>query len=297
MRNFKINVDKKLITQDVINLYHDFTHGDGDRRKFMKNLSLMVGGMVAANSLMPLLENNAEAMVTSPDDDRLISEDIILKAAGKDVYAYSVRPKGEVGKLPCVVVIHENRGLNGHIMDVARRVALEGYMVLAPDAVSLLGRRAKNDDEGREMIRQLDAEEARQVYLVAIDHMKNHTSSTGKVGVVGFCWGGSMSGRMAVGSPELDAAVVYYGGRPAAEDVPKIKIPMMMHYAELDSRQLAFIPQYKIDLDKAGVDYKLKVWIGVQHAFNNDSNEARYAEVEAKQAWTQTIDFFNDKLK
>lgn len=290
-------VDRNIITQDVINLYHDFTHGDGDRRKFMKNLSLMVGGMVTANSILPLLENDASAQMTAPDDDRLETSEVTLNVAGKNIYAYQVRPKDVMGPIPAVVVIHENRGLNSHIEDVARRVALEGYMVLAPDAVSLLGRRAKNDDEGREMISQLDAEEARQVYLTAIDYMENHEGSTGKVGVIGFCWGGSMSGRMAVGSQNLDTAIVYYGGRPSAEDVKKIKIPMMMHYAELDERQLAFIPQYKIDLDDAGVDYELKVWMGVQHAFNNDSNAARYAEKEAKEAWAQSMAFFNAKLK
>lgn len=297
MKNSKSDIDKSLITQDVINLYHDFTHGDGNRRKFMKNLSLMVGGMVTANSLLPILENNAEAMITAVDDDRLTTFDVTLKVAGKQVYAYGIYPKNITGKLPAVVVIHENRGLNGHIMDVARRVALEGYLVLAPDAVSLLGRRAKDDDEGRQMIRQLDAEEARQVYLVATEYVATHEKSTGKVGTVGFCWGGSMSGRMAVGSDYLNAAVVYYGGRPSADDVKKIDVPMMMHYAEMDTRQMAFIPQYKLDLDAAGVDYNLKVWPGVQHAFNNDSNEARYAETEAREAWGQTMAFFSEKLK
>lgn len=290
-------IDKSVVTQEVIDLYHDFTHGDGDRRKFMKNLSIMVGGMVAANSILPIIENDAEAMVTSPDDDRLDTGDVTLKAAGKNVYAYSVRPKGAIGKLPCVVVIHENRGLNAHIMDVARRVALKGYMVLAPDAVSLLGRRAKNDDEGREMIRELDREEAQQVFLSAIDHLANHKDSTGKVGTVGFCWGGSMSGQMSFRSENLDAAVVYYGGRPAAEDVAKIRVPLMMHYAELDARQLAFIPEYQDELLRAKIDHDLKVWWGVQHAFNNDSNEARFAPSEAKEAWTQTMTFFDAKLK
>ncbi len=292
-----IDINRSLITQDVIDLYHNFTHGDGDRRKFMKNLSLMVGGMVTANSLLPMLESNAEAMITQPDDDRLTTGDVTLKVAGKDVYAYAARPKDAMGKLPCVVVIHENRGLNGHIMDVARRVALEGYMVLAPDAVSLLGRRAKDDDEGREMIRQIDAEEARQVYLIAVDYLANHADSTGKVGTVGFCWGGSMSGRMAVGSDSLDAAVVYYGGRPSAEDVPKIRVPMMMHYGEMDSRQMAFIPQYRTDLEAAKIDYDLKIWWGAQHAFNNDSNEARYDKKAATEAWEQTLLFFDQKLR
>lgn len=290
-------VDKSVITQDVINLYHDFTHGDGDRRKFMKNLSLMVGGMVTANSILPVLENNAKAMITNPEDERLESRDVTIRAAGKDVYAYGVRPKDTSEKLPCVVVIHENRGLNSHIMDVARRVALQGYMVLAPDAVSLLGRRAANDDEGREMIRQLDREEAQQAYLSAIDYGADHANSTGKVGTLGFCWGGSMSGQMSFRSKNLDAAVVYYGGRPAAEDVPKIKVPMMMHYAEMDERQMAFIPQYRSELEAAKIDYDLKIWWDAQHAFNNDSNEARYDEKVAREAWEQTMQFFDQKLK
>ncbi|MBT5074939.1 MAG: dienelactone hydrolase family protein [Kordiimonadaceae bacterium] len=297
MTNTDTEVDKSVITQDVINLYHDFTHGDGNRRKFMKNLSLMVGGMVTANSILPMLENKAEAQQIAPDDDRLNTLDVTLKVGDKEVYAYGVYPKGVEGKMPGVVVIHENRGLNGHIMDVARRVALEGYLVLAPDAVSLLGRRAKDDDEGREMIGQLDAEEARQVYLAAIDHLNGLDRSTGKVGTVGFCWGGSMSGRMAVGSDNLSAAVVYYGGRPSAEDVPKIKVPMMMHYAEMDSRQMAFIPQYRADLEAARKEYDLKIWWDAQHAFNNDSNEARYDEKSAKEAWAQTMLFFEQKLK
>lgn len=291
------DIDKSVITQDVINLYHEFTHGDGDRRKFMKNLSLMVGGMVTANSILPIIENNAEAMITSPDDERLETGEVTLSAAGKDIYAYSARPKGVTGKLPCIVVIHENRGLNPHIMDVARRAALKGYMVLAPDAVTLLGRRAKDDDEGREMIRELDREEAQQVFLAAIDYLATHEDSTGKVGTVGFCWGGSMSGQMSFRSENIDAAVVYYGGRPATEDVPKIRAPMMMHYAEMDSRQMAFIPQYRADLEAARKDYDLKIWWDAQHAFNNDSNEARYDERSAREAWGQTMLFFEQKLK
>lgn len=292
-----IDVDKSVITQDVINLYHDFTHGDGDRRKFMKNLSLMVGGMVTANSIMPVLENNAEAMITSPDDDRLEVRDVTVRAAGKDVYAYGVRPNSFEGKIPCVVVIHENRGLNPHIMDVARRVALQGYMVLAPDAASLLGRRAANDDEGREMMRQIDRAEAQAVFMSAINMLANHEDSTGKVGTVGFCWGGSMAGQMSFRSENLDAAVVYYGGRPASEDVPQIRVPIMMHYAEKDERQMAFIPQYREDLEASKIDYDLKIWWGAQHAFNNDSNEARYDETAATEAWEQTMLFLDQKLR
>lgn len=292
-----LEVDKSVITQDVINLYHDFSHGDGDRRKFMKNLSFMVGDMVTANSILPVLENNAEAMITDPEDDRLEMRDVTIRAAGKDVYAYDVRPKSFEGKLPCVVLIHENRGLNPHIMDLARRIALKGYMVLAPDAVSLLGRRAANDDEGREMMRQIDREEAQQVFLAAIDMLANDERSTGNVGSIGFCWGGSMSGQMSFRSDDLDAAVVYYGGRPSREDVPKIRVPMMMHYAEMDERQMAFIPQYRADLEASKIDYDLKIWCGAQHAFNNDSNEARYNEKAAHKAWEQTMLFLDQKLR
>jgi carboxymethylenebutenolidase len=268
-----------------------------DRREFLKKLAVVAGGTAAANALLPLLErNSAGAQVVAKDDARLITEHMKYPGETGEVRANFVKPKGDA-KLPGVVVIHENRGLNDHIEDVARRVALEGFLALAPDALSPLGGTPEDPEKAVALIGQLDREKTIKNYLAAVKYLKTHPRSTGKVGVVGFCWGGAMANQLAVHSPDVVAAVPYYGAVPAAEDVPKIKASLLLHYAGIDERINSGIPAFEAALKKASVDYKIYMYEGAQHAFNNDTNTARYNKDAAQLAWQRTISFLKEKLK
>ena len=235
------------------------------------------------------------SQMVSADDDRLDTEYIQYPGETGEVRAYSARPKG-AGELAAVIVIHENRGLQPHIEDVARRVALEGYAAMAPDALSPLGGTPKDMDEARSKIRELDRNATVKNFVAAVKYLKTNPQTTGKAGCMGFCWGGSMTKQTAVHAPDLDAAVPFYGSQPEPEDVPKIKADMLIHYAGLYERINAGIPEFKAALDKAGVDYKMYMYEGAQHAFFNDSNPDRYHEEAAKLAWKRTIAFFKEKL-
>ena len=215
-------------------------------------------------------------------------------AHGK-IRAYLARPKGG-GKAPAVVVIHENRGLNPHIEDVARRLALAGFLAIAPDALSPLGGTPADPDEARSMIYSLDRGETLQNYLAAVRFAKSHRFSTGKVGCVGFCWGGGMSNQLAVHSRELNAAVAFNGRTPRASQVPKIKAPLLLHYAGLDGRINAGVPAYEVALKKAGVRYRVHIYEGVNHAFHNDTAASRYDKKAARLAWKRTLAFFSKTL-
>ena len=213
-----------------------------------------------------------------------------------DVQAYLARPKGDA-RLPGVVVIHENRGLNAHIEDVARRVALEGFVAVAPDALSPVGGTPDDADKARDLIGKLDRQATIDNFTAAVAYLKTHTLSTGKVGVVGFCWGGTMANHVAVHSPDLAAAVPYYGSQPAAEDVAKIKAPLLLQYAGLDERVNKGIPAFERALRAASVDYKVYMYADAKHAFNNDTNAERYNREAAELAWQRTIAFLKEKLK
>jgi carboxymethylenebutenolidase len=283
--------------QKIIDLYDEYTHELLDRREFVKKLSILVGGAAAANALLPLLENTyARAEVVPKDDPRLKTGYINYPGATGDVRSHFARPKGDE-KLPGVVVIHENRGLNAHIEDVTRRVALEGFLAIGPDALSPLGGTPKDPDKARDLIGKLDRKSTIQNYVAAVRYLKTHPESTGKVGVIGFCWGGGMANQVAVNSPDLSAAVPYYGGQPAAEDVSKIKASLLLHYAGDDKRINAGIPAYEAALKKASVDYKIYMYEGAKHAFNNDTRAARYNKEAAQLAWQRTISFLKEKLK
>jgi len=283
--------------QRIIDLYDEYTHELLDRREFLKKLSILVGGAAAANALLPLLENNyARAEVVPKDDPRLQTDNITYPGATGDVRAHFAKPKRNE-KLPGVVVIHENRGLNAHIEDVTRRVALDGFLAIGPDALSPLGGTPKDPDKARELIRKLDSQSTVQNYVAAVRYLKTHPASTGKVGVIGFCWGGGMANQVAVNSPDLSAAVPYYGRQPAAEDVPKIKASLLLHYAGDDKRINKGIPAYEAALKKASVDYKIYMYEGAKHAFNNDTRAARYNKEAAQLAWQRTISFLKEKLK
>jgi carboxymethylenebutenolidase len=285
-------MDKK-----VVDLYDEYNHGLLDRRGFLKRLSALAGGILAANALLALLEgNSARADLVSKDDPRLSTEDIKYKGATGEVRGKLARPKGDA-KVPGVVVIHENRGLNAHIADVARRMALEGFVALAPDALSPAGGTPEDENKAVALIGQLDQPSTIKNFVAAVQYLKTHPLSTGKVGVVGFCWGGAMANQLAVNSPDLSAAVPYYGRQPVSEDVPKIKASLLLHYAGLDEGINKGIPEYEAALKKASIDYKLYMYEGSQHAFNNDTNAARYNKEAAELAWKRTIAFFKEKLK
>lgn len=281
----------------VTDLYNEYTHELLDRREFLEKLTLLAGGTAAAYVLLALLEHNdARAEVVPKDDPRLQTEATKYPGATGDVRAHFARPKGDE-RLPGVVVIHENRGLNPHIEDVTRRVALEGFLAMAPDALSPLGGTPEDPDKAPDLLKKLDAQATIQNYVAAVRYLKTHPASTGKVGVVGFCWGGAMANQVAVNSPDVLAAVPYYGRQPAAEDVSKIKASLVLHYAGLDEGINKGIAAYEAALKNASVDYRIYMYEGAQHAFNNDTNAERYNKEAAQLAWQRTISFLNEKLK
>jgi carboxymethylenebutenolidase len=283
--------------QKIMDLYKGYRAGSLDRRGFLKRFVVLSGGTVAAYNLVSQLENkSAIAEVVKKDDARLHTEMILYPGQTGDVRAYWARPKGKED-LPCVIVIHENRGLNDHIKDVTRRMALEGFLAVAPDALSPLGGTPKDPDEAPSRLRELDSQDTVRNFVAAVKYLKTHPLSTGKVGCTGFCWGGGLTNQVAVHSPDLSAAVPYYGSQPAAEDVPRIKASLLLHYAGLDRRINAGIEAFEAALKKASVDYKIYMYEGAEHAFNNDTNESRYHKEAAQLAWKRTIEFFKAKLK
>jgi carboxymethylenebutenolidase len=283
--------------QDIIDLYDAYTHERLDRRIFMDRLATMAGGTAAAAALLPVLQANyAKAAIVPPDDARVRAERITFQGATGEVQTFLVRPADAQGPLPGVIVIHENRGLNPHIEDVARRVALEGFVALAPDFLSPKGGTPADEDQARELIGQLDQQQTIQDALAAIDFLKGNDATTGKVGVVGFCWGGGLANQIAINSAEVDAVVPFYGRQPASGDVAKIRAPLLLHYAGLDERINAGIPEYEQALKDAGVNYIIYMYEGANHAFHNDTSEARYDPAAARLAWSRTVDFFKQHL-
>jgi carboxymethylenebutenolidase len=241
-------------------------------------------------------KNYARAQFVAEDDSRLDVGYIEYPGETGQVRAYSARPKGNE-KRAGVIVIHENRGLVPHIEDVARRVALEGFLAVAPDALSPLGGTPEDIDEGRNKMRELDSEATIKNFVAAVKYLKTHPQSTGKVGCMGFCWGGGVTNQVAVHAPDLTAAVPFYGRQPEPEDVPKIKASLLIHYAGLDERINAGIPAFEAALKAASVDYKIYMYEGAAHAFFNDTNPDRYNKEAAELAWKRTIAFLNKKLK
>jgi len=281
----------------MVDLYEQYTHQLLNRREFLGRLSVLTGSIAGAIALLSLLENNnANAQVVPKDDPRLNTEHMKYPGATGEVRAYLARPKGDE-KLPGVVVIHQNKGLDPHIEDVTRRVALEGFLALAPDALTPLGGTPEDPEKAPALIQKLDGQSTLQDYLAAVKYLKAYPLSTGKVGVVGFCWGGGMANQVAVNSPDVLAVVPYYGPQPVSEDVPKIKVSLLLHYAGLDERINKGIPAYEEALKKASIDYKIYMYEGAQHAFNDDTNPARYNKEAAQLAWQRTISFLKEKLK
>lgn len=281
--------------QRIINLFDEYTHKPLSRDEFLKRLAKLTGSVTAALSVLPLLEvNYAQASTVSHQDDRLLIERVTYP--GEDsMKGYVARPKAP-GKYGAVVVIHENRGLNPHIEDVTRRLALAGYLAMAPDALSAFGGTPTDETEMRAKFGQLDAKKNLTNFAKAVDYLKTRPDSNGKTGCVGFCWGGAMANQLAVNVPDLKVAVAFYGRQPDAADVPKIKSAVQLHYGGLDERVNAGIPAYEAALKEAKVPYELYVYNGAQHAFHNDTAPTRYNEAAAKLAWERTLKLFGEKL-
>lgn len=263
----------------------------------MRKLIKLTGSTAAAIAVLPMLEiNYAHAQTISGQDDRIETERITYPGEETQMKGYLAKPKSK-GKYGTVVVIHENRGLNPHIEDVTRRVALAGFLALAPDALSPFGGTPEDGDQARNMFQQLEGTKTIANFSKAFQFLRSHPSSNGKSGCVGFCWGGAMANNLAVNVPELTAAISYYGRQPELSEVPRIKAKLQLHYAGLDERINAGISAYEEALKNAGVDYELYNYEGAQHAFHNDTAPTRYNEAAAKLSWSRTIDFFNRTLK
>jgi carboxymethylenebutenolidase len=273
--------------QKYITLFDRFTHGGMNRREFMEKLAVLAGSTTAATALLPILENNyAQADILPEGDPRIVSETLTYAGGA----GYLAKPSAE-GKYPGVIVIHENRGLNPHIKDVARRMAAEGFAALAPDYLSDLGGTPEDADKARDMIGTLKPEGIVASSSAALAAVKANPASNGKAGAMGFCWGGGAVNSLAVTDPGLSAGVACYGRQPADADVPKIAAPLLLHYASLDERIDAGIPAFEATLKAAGKTYELHMYEGANHAFNNDTNEARYNKDAAELAWSRTVAF------
>lgn len=288
---------RPAITQAMIDAYDEYTHLTLDRRGFMAKLTQLAGSGAAAAAIAPLLAaNTAQAAIVAEDDQRVSAEEIAYPGGSGELKGYLVKPTGATAGLPAVIVVHENRGLNPHIRDVARRLALEGFLALAPDFLSPLGGTPTDEDKAREMFGQLAAGQATADGVATVSFLAGHQAGNGKVGAVGFCWGGGTVNDMAVASPDLDAAVAYYGRQPKAEDVASIQAAVLLHYAGLDDRINAGIDAYRAALEAAGKTFDIHVYEGVNHAFNNDTSAARYDKAAADLAWERTVEFFREKL-
>ena len=282
------------MNQSIISLYDEYTHKPLSRKTFIKRLIQLTGSSTAALSLLPMLESTyTNSFLTTPDE--LFTEYITYKGASGDMKAYVARPKEEK-PYATVVVIHENRGLNGHIEDVARRAAQAGFLAIAPNALAPLGGTPENEDEARKLFTQLKAEDSLANFVKLFDYLPTRKDSNGKYGCVGFCWGGAMSNNLAVNVPSLKAAVAFYGRQADAADVPKINAALQLHYAALDERVNAGIPAFEEALKKNNKTYELHNYEGVNHAFHNNTSAARYNEAAAKLAWERTLAFFNKYL-
>jgi len=291
-------IRKEDIKQEVFDLYDDYAHNRIDRRLFMQNLSAYaVGGVTVASLMGFLMPDYQGAIQVQANDPRLKSEYINYQSPkGGNIKALLSKPEGASQKLGGIIVVHENRGLNPYIEDVARRAALAGFISVAPDALTPLGGYPGNDDQGRELQSKRDRNEMLEDFIAAYDYLKNNKDCNGKIGVVGFCFGGWIANMMAVRVPELSASVPFYGGQPVAEDVPKIKAPLLIHYAGLDTRVNEGWPAYETALKENKKEYNAYVYAEANHGFHNDTTP-RYDKAAAELAWKRTVDFFTEKLK
>jgi carboxymethylenebutenolidase len=279
----------------IIELYDRFTHGGMTRRAFIDRLSSLAGGTAAATAILPLLQSNYALAQTIPENDPRVRAQTVTVDGARGLSGYLVRPAAE-GRLPAVLVIHENRGLNPHIRDVARRFATEGFLALALDYLSPMGGTPSDEDKARDLIGTLKPEEALGYSRAALAWLAASSEGNGKVGAVGFCWGGGAVNELAVSDPALAAGVAYYGRQVAAERVPAMQAALMLHYGGLDERINAGIPAYEAALKAAGRTYEIHVYEGAHHAFNNDTAPSRYSKEAADLAWSRTIGFLRKHL-
>lgn len=288
---------KEDVKQEVFLLYDDYAHNRLSRRLFLDKLSIYAVGGITVPALLGFISPDyVKKIQVSPDDPNLKSEYITYSSpkGGGTIKGLLSRPSGTKGKLPGIVVVHENRGLNPHIEDVGRRAALAGFISLAPDALTPLGGYPGNDDDGRELQRKRDRDAMLEDFMAAFEYLKAHPDCSGKVGVVGFCFGGWISNMMAVKLPDLGAAVPFYGGQPT-EDIENIKAPLLLHFGELDKRVNQGWPAYESDLKEYGKEYKAYVYPKANHGFHNDTTP-RYDRDAAELAWKRTIEFLREHL-
>lgn len=292
-------IRKEDIKQEVFELYDDYAHSRIDRRSFVQKLSIYAVGGVTVSSLLSFLMPDYKGGIQIQANDPRIKTDYVSYSSpkgGGNIKAMLAMPDDMKGKLGGVVVVHENRGLNPHIEDIARRVALAGFIALAPDALTPLGGYPGDDDKGRELQAKRDRNEMLEDFIAGYDYLVKEKDCNGKVGVVGFCFGGWIANMMAVRIPTLAAAVPFYGSQPAAEDVPKIQAPLLLHYAGLDTRITEGWRAYEAALKANKKEYKAYIYDNVNHGFNNDTTP-RYDKAAADLAWQRTIEFFKEKLK
>ncbi|MEP6747847.1 MAG: dienelactone hydrolase family protein [Bacteroidota bacterium] len=289
---------KEDIKQEVFDLYDDYAHNRLNRRDFVQNLSIYAVGGITVASLMSFMMPDYKAVHADPDDPRVQSTYITYDSpkGGGNIKALLAIPAGTPVKRGGIVVVHENRGLNPYIEDVARRCALAGFIALAPDALTPLGGYPGDDDKGREMQSKRDKNDMLENFIDGYNYLAQHKNCNGKAGVVGFCFGGGIANSMAVRVPGLAAAVPFYGGQPATEDVAKIQAPLLLHYAGLDTRVNEGWPAYEAALKASNKTYQAYIYPNVNHGFHNDTTP-RYDKVAAELAWQRTIDFFKEKLK
>ena len=283
--------------QKIIDLYNDYIHGDMPRRSFLRRVAEIAGGAAAATAILPLIETNyAWGQQVDPKDERLKSGYAAYMGTQSDVKAYVARPSDARLPLPGMLVIHENRGLNAHIEDVARRAALAGYIAVAPDGLSHAGGTPADQEAARDKFRAADTATITADVIKGVGYLKSRQDCSGKVGTVGFCYGGGVSLQCAVADPAADASVAFYGRALSAGQVAQVKVPLMMNYAGNDPRVNAMIPEFRTALDEHGVAYSLHMYPGTGHGFHNDTSQARYNEPAAKLAWRRTISFFEHYL-
>ncbi len=282
----------------VIKLYNDYIHGDMPRRSFLKQLGVLAGGVTAASAVLALIEPNyAYGQQVRPDDDRLQQGYVSYSGTNGAVRAYFARPAAPGSALPGILVIHENRGLNAHIEDVARRAALAGYIAVAPDGLSHVGGTPGDQEAARDRFREAATGIITADVIAGIGYLKSREDCTGKTGSVGFCYGGGVSLKCAIADPATDVSVAYYGRALSAEETAQVDTPLMMHYAGNDERVNAMIPAFRSSLDDYGVAYSLNMYPDTGHGFHNDTSQARYDKTAAELSWQRSINFFDHYLK
>jgi carboxymethylenebutenolidase len=289
----------KDFDQELLNLFDQYVHGGIDRRGFLDRAGkFAVGGMTAGMLLDALSPQFASAQQVPKDDARIKAESVTYPSpfGSSTTRGYLVRPAKAGGKLPGVLVVHENRGLNPHIEDIARRLALDNFVAFAPDALAPVGGYPGDEDKARDLFGKLDQAKTREDFVAAAKYLQTRPECTGKIGAVGFCYGGGIVNMLATRLPDLGAAVPFYGNQPTAEEAKTIKAPLLIHYAETDDRINAGWPAYEAALKAANVPYTMHKYPGTQHGFNNDTTP-RYDQAAAKLAWQRTVEFFNKTLR